>query len=629
MKYLILTILFLTGACSYKSPDKSSKSQSRNYEEITPADLSKMDTDGDRLNDLEEKKRGLNPFVANIPELKTRFLQNYSIKVSWSAKVEDNLPAPVGEFIIDTRVGRNDPDFKYRVGEILVRNKAFAEAARIGRFSSHSWGEIQESDLTRINYPDIDSRFSGQNNLKTGQYFNNPNVVIDTVTIELENSVRLLTNSIYSSVKNLELNFYYYDFEAESYELIATKVIDRHFNRDVNEIFTVTLENVPVNLVAENYLKKGEFIISEIKDFEIPEMNIKYSELMASVKNKTIHMVVNTPLETRSYFVAPFDKKNRFMDLMGNLFPKQFKIEDETIKKVGQFQNNLQDYTHLKEVKGEDKKGKWFVHTDRITRTYLDHEFKHGEAIILSYLTGKELAEQNSERVNALRFDVTGGNNYEVYPLGNVSPNSVIDFQLSPGKRMGEEVIQNEDRPFSSGGSCGRNCTTWHYQCHLKFNKFQKRKAAYEFKKDLSEEISQLSLVINEEEFNLKNLIKEEKVLVYWQDANPHFRIHDISKIKEIYEADENVISLKLSTFSGTTFDGVNLISYSGRQKYGCFQLAGVAAFHQKIPVYEGSKDFNKWRKMFNWNVLKIGKKRTYKQPFTLNISSSINNYFN
>jgi hypothetical protein len=194
---------------------------------------------------------------------------------------------------------------------------------------------------------------------------------------------------------------------------------------------------------------------------------------------------------------------------------------------------------------------------------------------------------------------------------------------------MGEEVIQTEDRPFSSGGSCGRNCTTWQYECHFKFNKFQKRDSAFEFKKDLSAELSQLSLIINEEEFSLSKLVEEKKVDVFWQEKNAHFRISDISKIKEIFQANENVISLKITTFTETTFDGVNLISHSGRQNYGCFQLAGGAAYHLNIPLYEGSKDFNQWRHYFNWNVIRLGKDRSYKQPFTVNVSSSINNYFN
>jgi hypothetical protein len=632
MNYFILLLVFLIGACSFKSPEQDKKApENRTYEEIKPEDLSKMDSDGDRLNDLAEKDRGLNPFVADIPELRVRFLQNYSIKGKWHVKTPDGVDHPdsAWEFVIDTRLGRNDPDFKYRVGELLVRNKAFEEAARVGRFSSHSWGEIQESDLSRVNYPEVDSRFTGISNLKSGQYFDNPGVVIDTISIELENSIKLEANSVYSSVKNLELNFYYFDYETESYELLATKLIERHFNRDVNETFSVVLENVPVNLVADNYLKRGEFIISEVKDFEIPEIGAKYSELISSVKSKTIQMVINTPLETLSRFVSPFESKNRFADLMESVYPKQFKIEDDEVSKVGQFLNNLPDFTHLKEVKDEDKKGKWFVHTNRLTRTYLDHEFKAGEVIILSYLTGKELAEQSVEKVNGLRFGVSGNDEFEVYPLGNVSPNSVVDFQLSTGKLMGEEVIQTEDRPFSSGGSCGRNCTTWQYECHFKFNKFQKRDNAFEFKKDLSAELSQLSIIINEEEFSLSKLVEEKKVDVFWQEKNAHFRISDISKIKEIFQANENVISLKITTFTEKTFDGVNLISHSGRQNYGCFKLAGMAAYNLNIPLYEGSKDFNQWRHYFNWNVILLGKDRSYKQPFTLNLSSSINNYFN
>ena len=632
MNYVLLGLLLLSTACSFKGPDKGNDSKAvTQYQELKPEDLAKMDTDGDKLNDLEEKERGLNPFVANIPELRVRFLQNYSIKVNWHVQTPDGVDHPdsAWDFTIDTRVGRNDPDFKYRVGEILVRNKAFNEAARIGRFSTHSWGDIKESDLTRVTYPDIDTRFAEKNALLTGKYFDNPSVVIDTVTVELENSVRLLPSSVYSSVKNLELNFYYYNYETESYDLLATKVVDRHFNRDINETFSVTLENVPVDLISHNYLKRGEFIVSEVKDFEIPEIASKYSELMKSVKNKTIQMVVNTPLETRALFVAPFKDKNRFSDLMESVYPKQFKIEEDQLIKVGQFENNLSDYTHLREVKGEDKKGKWFVFTDRLTQTYLDHQFAPEEVIVLSYLTGKELAEQSSEKVNSLRYSVSGNEDYEVYPLGNVSPNSVVDFQLSAGKRLGEKVEKKEDRPSSSGGSCGRNCTTWHYSCHIKFNKFMKRDEGFDFKKDLSEELGQLSLIINEDEFNLKKLVEEKKVEIYWIDKNPHFRISDISKIKEIFEADENVISLKVTTFSETTFEGVNLISMSGRQSYGCIELTAAASFNLKIPVYEGSKDFSKWRHWYNWNVLGIGKDRTYKQPFTFDISSIVNNYHN
>jgi len=632
MLYLHLLFIALFAACSFKSSKQEDvKPPVARYEELKPEDLAKMDSDGDRINDLEEKERGLNAFVADIPELRVRFLQNYSIKVNWHVRTPDGRDHTdsAWDFTIDTRVGRNEPDFKYRVGEILVRNKALQEAARIGRFSNHSWGDIQESDLTRVIYPEVDARFSSRNALVTGKYFDSQGVAIDKVTIELENSAKLLPSSVYSSIKNLELNFYYFNYETETYELLSTQVVDRHFNRDVNETFSVVLENVPVALVADNYLKRGEFIISEVKDFEIPEIGVKYSELMNSVKAKTVQMVVNTPLETKSLFVAPDRSKKRFSDLMEKTYPKQFKIEEDKIVKVGQFENNLSDYTHLLEVKGEDKKGKWFIFTNRLTRSYLDHEFSAGEAVVLSYVTGNYLAEQTSEKVHALRFNITGSEDYQVFPLGNVSPNSVVDFQLYPQARKGEKVDKMEDRPSSPGGSCGRNCIVRQFDCHFKFHVFKPRNEGYEFQKNLSQELSQLFLIINEDEFSLKELVQTKKVEIYWKDKFPHFRISDISKIKELFEADENLISLKIKTLSETTHEGVNLVSFSGRDYSTCFELAGAAAFSNKWPIYEGSKEFHKWRHLYNWNVIKLGRDRNYKQPFTLDVSSTVNNYHN
>ena len=624
---IFMALTILGSACSFKNKDQAlnqggaqNQPEIPRYEELKPEDLAKMDSDGDRLNDLEEKERGLNPFVADIPELRVRFLQNYIVKVN------DNSG---GGMAIDTRVGRNDPDFKYRVGEILVRNKAMQEAAKIGRFSTHSWGDIQEDDLTRVIYPDVDTRFTSLYSLKTGRLLNGKESQDKSITIELENSAKLLTSSVYSSIKNLELNFYYFNHETESYELLSTQTVDRHFNRDVNETFSVTLEKVPSALIDENYLKRGEFIVSEVKDFEIPEIGIKYSELMKSVKAKAVQVVVNTPLEVKGLFVAPDRAKNRFSDLMEKAFPNQFKIEEDKLVKLGQFENNLPDYEHLIEVKGEDKKGKWFVFTNHISQSYLDHEYIPGEAIILSYALGKDLAEQSSEKFNSLRFDVSGGDDYQIYPLGNVSPNSVVDFQFIPERRMGESVEKIDDNPNSPGGSCGKNCISREFSCHFKFNIFHPRDEGYEFQKDLSLELSQISLVIGDDEFSLKDLVESKKVEVFWQGLIPHFRINDILKIKEISEADDNLIAIKVKTIGETTHDGVRLVGYSGRDYPMCFQLAGAAAFHNNWPIAQSSLDLPKWQNVINWSVVRQSGDRSYIQPFSFDISAQVHNFYN
>ena len=47
-------------------------------------------------------------------------------------------------------------------------------------------------------------------------------------------------------------------------------MLSRHFEAGVVETFEVELENVPSFLISDNYFTKGEFIISEVADYEIP-----------------------------------------------------------------------------------------------------------------------------------------------------------------------------------------------------------------------------------------------------------------------------------------------------------------------------------------------------------------------
>jgi hypothetical protein len=137
MKHFLLILLILSAACSYQRPEKEKKHAT--YEEIKPEDLAKMDTDGDRINDLEEKERGLNPFVSNIPEIRVRFLQDFEIFLNIHPPGRPNDGWTTS---ISTKTGRNDPNFQYRVGEVLVREKAFEESARVGKFATHIMGEI-------------------------------------------------------------------------------------------------------------------------------------------------------------------------------------------------------------------------------------------------------------------------------------------------------------------------------------------------------------------------------------------------------------------------------------------------------------------------------------------------------
>ncbi len=626
MNYILIAALLIPAACSFKSPEKKENHEVSKYEEIKPEDLAKMDTDGDRINDLEEKERGLNPLVANIPELRTRFIQDFEIflKIHPPGRPNDGWVTS-----IDSKTGRRDPNFQYRVGEILVREKSFEESARVGKYSTHVMGEIKATDLTWIKYPEVDFKFMGREILSLDHYFQNGNV--GSVNVELESTVKLEPSSIYKSIKNLELNFYYYNYEKETFELIATKKVERTFLSDVVETFKVELQEIPLSIIEDNLFKKGEFIISEVKDFEMPELGIKYSELMNTVKEKTVQVVVSHPLAIKNHFIAPFKGQRRFNDLLRNVFEGNFALEDNNLKKLLQFENNLPDYVYLDEVKDLDKKGKWFVLTDQINRSYLDYEFKEGETFAVTYVTGKELATQTKEKHSSIKLYASGEEDYRIHPLGYISPNSKIDLLLGPGTKSGDKLTRLEDKPSSGGGSCGQNCSSRAYSCHLKMNVFKKRDQpeVFEFKKDFTEELGQIYLMINQDEFSLRQLVEEKKVIASWKDGLLHLVISDIGKIKQIFEYDDNVLALKLVTHVEKTWDGINLVSYSGKQDYTCWELTAAMAYNMKWPVSKRSKDIDKWGRWFNWNVLKLSDDRVFIDSYEIRFTSTINNFHN
>ena len=624
--FLSSILLMSLGACSFKSsPDSKKKSG----DVVTFGEVVTRltdDSDGDKVTDGEEFQRGTNPMVADIPEIKVRFLQDYSISFS----AEDNTE---GDELyisnrIDTQRGRINPDFKYRVGEVMLRGRSFQTAAEIGKFASHSWGTIKQQDLTWVNYPQIDPAFYHAESLRVRPYFAQGYDITD-VSVKLENSFKLVENSRFKEIKNLTLAFRYYDYEKESFVLLHEQKIERVLQAGVLENISIEINNIPKNLLIDNYLKKGEFIISEIVDYDIPELGTNYKTLLASVKAKSIPVLVTTPLETKISYVGLPSRPARFQEILSRLYDNKFTIEENELKKIDQFESNLADYTYLKEVKDKDKQGKWFVFTNQLVRHYLEHGFTNKDVISLSYVSGKDLASQVEEKVHAYYPEATGNNEFVVYPLGNISVNSEIDIQLDSAWRTGDKLKNIKDEYHSSGAGCRGNCSTSDTHCSWDINIFETRDEGYTLQKDLTGEIEQLSLVVNRSEYPIKDLIEKKLVTVTWVEDSLNLNIRDINTIQELNASEENMLQLKVSTFKGETFNGIKLVSMTGKQYYYCPRNTLAIAFGNKIPVSDESLEFPTWRQSGNWNVLTIGTRKTYSEPFTIQVSSSIKNFHN
>lgn len=626
-----VTMLFL-GACSFKGEEgPPAVTGNREVSEIKIQENG--DSDGDMMIDTDELARGRNPFVADLPELKVRFLQNYRIDVAYHKKGETTTKL----FTLDTKVSDTDPDFKYRVGKVVARKEAYKSAASFGRFSSHTTGKTEERDYTWVSYPEIDPKLFNQKAMEFREILDGDNV-IDNISIRLSNQAQLVESPFFPDIKDLKLNFYYLNHETENYDVIKSVVVDRHFQGGVYETFDVLIENAPLNLLKDSFFKRGEFIISEVADYYIPAGNMSYKYLIDGVRGTTLPVLLETPLEEKLYYVSTWPDGIQFQNILKVVFDRNYKVESDQLMKIGQFDNNLPSYTHLKEVKDKDKLGKWFVMTNDIRKHYLDQIYTGMDRVVIAYITGAELASQKNEEVYSYQKTVHPNKSETIVPLGNITPNSKVDFQLRPLARYGRDLTKLIEVFDRAGGSCGKNCIQHPIHCKWEVNKYTDYNEGFKFAPDLSGEAEKLDLVVNGDAFPLKNLLKEKKVLISQTSTGTHFTINDINLIKELRDVDENLLALRVRSFAGNDFFGVKLTEMGGiwNGVGGCpFNTPAVAEKFQ-TQISKETREINEVAWLINdlasrgygykFQLIDSG---PYYQEISFGLSSRIENLYN
>lgn len=653
--------LCLFGACAFKSKDGSdSKTPTKTTSEskidhIKDSDPNKnndpnKDSDGDGVTDLVEIEKGSDPLVADVPILESNFFQNFTINVDYN-KVNDSRPLSLS---ISTRIKDTDSSFKYRVGKLFGVDNSIFYAAKEGRFSGHSYGVIKNEDLSWVKYPTLDPLMLHSDIIKYRPILDGEDPVTNSkfenysVKIILDSTVKLM-GVRFKEIKDLSVNFYYHDFEKDTYVLLKNILLKRTFQRNINEVFSVEIENVPVIFLRDSYLKHGEFLISEIDNYFIPELNKDYKSLMTSVKSKTVPVLLTTPSEDAVYYVATTGAGISFLEVLSRAFVKNYEVENNNLKRIGQYENNLGNFEYLIDVKDKDKLGRWFVLTDKFKEHFMDHRYLPNEHITLSYITGKNLATQPTGVQSAYspKFS-TETYNESVTPLGTVSPNSKIEIQLKGVNRFGHEAIA---MPFSGtyhfGG--GGNGSVLDYSCVWVGNKRIEFSRDFDLTINYNEEWDKMFLVINEERFKLSTLISEKKVIVSNLNFSFQISIDDISKIKAIKQSDENNISLVILSSREKKHQGIKLISQSGNQNSswcsgmpGALGTIGLATsqFNYEISkesldapsIGQAISDAHTWPSntgAAETIKLKLMDDIDYEQNYSLAISSRIINYYN
>jgi hypothetical protein len=627
----VLCCGLILSSCSFKGGGDTGGGLAVSTESDLKIDPS-TDSDGDGVRDLIEIEKGSDPLVADVPILESNFFQNFTIDVGYN-KINDNNPL---KFSISTKIKDTDSSFQYRVGKLFGVDNSLYYAAKEGRFSGHSYGIIKNEDFSWVKYPKLDPLMLHSDIIKFRPILGGEDPVTNSkfenfsVKITLEGNAKL-TGVRFKEIKDLSVNFYYHDFEKDSYVLLKNVLINRTFQRSINENFSVEIENVPVIFLRDSYLKHGEFLISEIDNYFIPELGIDYKTLMSSVKSKTVPMLLTTPSEDMVYYVATKSSGISFLEVLNRVFVKNFQVENNTLKRIGQYENNL-------------------VLTNKFKEHFIDHPYTATDHITLSYITGRNLATQPVGVQASYSSKVTSAPyNETVTPLGIVSPNSKIEIQLKGVNRFGHEVVAT---PFSGtyhfGG--GGNSTVLDYSCSWVGNKRIEFSRDFDLTINYNEEWDKMYLIINEERFKLSTLISDKKVIVRNLNFSFQVSIEDISKIKAIKQSDENNISLVILSSLEKKHQGIKLISQSGNRNSPWCSWSYPGALSTIIlangqfggEISKESLDASVFeREIVNTRMypnntgaasilsLKLMDDIDYDQNYSLAISSRIINYFN
>ena len=625
----ILLALFIT-SCSFSNSEKDQDIST--VEGLSTTELQKTDSDGDMINDYDEIKRGSDRFISDLPELKTNFFQDFNIHIGF----EDEE-----YFNIKISNQRDKPDFQYRVGDIFLRDHSLQKAASIGRFSGSSWGDLVQKDFSWVKYPELNSRFY----LEQKQLFSRfGNQKIKNITIDFQSSILLKEKSHFSEIRDVELAFYYYSYSKEKFIKIHSQVFNKSFQKGTREELSIDITNPPEELVRENFLRKGEFIISEINDFYIPELKTKYSTLIKSVEAKSIPLYTLTPNETSMKYVSIFDKKSSFVDILTKLYATNFEIKDNTLKSIEQFRNNLRSFKDLKELSGIDKEGRWFVLTNKLKKHYLKHTFKLGESITLNYLTGDELSRNIEKKNTTIDVDVFSGNNFRNVNIGNVSKNSEVFLSVYSKKKKGRWFKQEFKNYSFSPPNC-RNCTgtNWSVSADYSHNRFKDYEISM-WASDSDEVLNHLSLTLNGKELNIDRLREESFVEVYLNQSTVpsslEIKLSHFGKFAILKDSGENILTAKIKAINvKRKYSGFELINVTG-QNIDILNNAGHITVGlssmAKLPISLDSFRFKELERNIPWGKTDtnghVWTRSTPENSFdgiVIDIASSVINYTN
>lgn len=609
MKIINIVVLICLWSCGFSDEEKG---QGVNGVE----QLKSNDLDGDLILNDREIELGLNKEIADVANVELRFNQNYKMELSF---VNENKSE---QLILEEIILNDDADFQYTYGEGLLSQKAFKESARVARFQGHSYGEVSDKETDLFVYPLMNDQYRYKNQIVVNEKLREEGTKLSNITLTIKANLFLKHHSVIDEIRNPVFGVYYYDYKNRKHSLLKEVSLDLVLTQNSLETVDIEIGEVPREFLLNNYFKKGELVLISLIDYEIPSLGTTYKNQLASIRAKTTTVSVFTPNGLEVSYVASMNNKS-FVELMDGIYHDEFEVSDNEVTKLLEFENNLDGYEYLSEVRNEYKKGKWFIYTNKLRSHFLKHSYSPEDVLTISYITGNKLATQVQSQDRAYRYIVS--NQSGLFKIGDMNRNSIVEFVLEGGEVWGDDVVKMREtiRP----GGCRGNCRVADYACVIPLRHYTDKSFRVPFNFKIHGSL--LRITVGKNKYYLNELISEG--IISYEEVDGFLRFKVINT--EYFFDDEfetKEIHLDGSTFRHMGFNGFKLESMSGKtSSYDCPNILVRFAMANNIPVSVESLNFDKWQSSYNWSRVKRGENREEVVDFDLTITSSVTNFYN
>jgi hypothetical protein len=402
---IIFLIWLLSYACSFKPKDEENREKARTQSKLETVSL---DSDGDGENDVEEQKKGSDPFVADIPKFEGDFYQEMKLEFEFYNS-QNRSSEKFGWVIKDNKIKLSWENKEYESSpgriymETLLKNYAVNNNFKKNQFRFYDYNEGIFSHSSPLIFED--TLVSISKKLVT---LSKSGFVPNRVTSIIKTKFNITSNK-FKSFRNPVFDIYYKSKDRQGLIFIESKKIDGTYNfNEENEIF-IQFENFDSKIINESLLSGGANFFIKLRDFIIYDNDQTYLSLLEKVQSMSIPVTVafahedsgeKTKIET--IFVGTGGREEKLKNILKIAFKDTLLMTDSSIDQIRDLSNRQRSFGDS----GENETLKWYVGSSEIGDNIFNHDFRPNQGIGLAYLSSKKI---NNTPLFIARTTLTNG----------------------------------------------------------------------------------------------------------------------------------------------------------------------------------------------------------------------------